>query len=76
MGSTVIHISDATRFVDAPVSARATEIDHMDRTSRVVQVGDATVFIDTTGTRTRDEVRAEASAALRSARRGGFHAGS
>jgi hypothetical protein len=49
---------------------------HSRTTSSLVQLGEATLFIDATGTRSRDEVRAEARGVARSSRGNENHSGS
>lgn len=65
----VVQLGEATVFVDgpAPQHVLATAAPSKSAT-QVIQLGEATVFVDAPGTRTREEVRAEAREAARSSR--------
>lgn len=74
--SNVVQLGEATVFVDAPASHRALAQRPpagARPVTRAIQVGEATVFVDEPGTRSREEVRAEARAAARNPRAGSTH---
>lgn len=63
-----VQLGEATQFVDAPSRAAYANAAPATNATRVIQLGEATQFVDAPGTRTRDEVRAEARAAASAAR--------
>lgn len=72
----IVQLGEATQFVDSPASRTTLATAPAANTARVVQLGEATIFVDAPGTRSRDEVRAEARAALRSSRGDKTYSGS
>lgn len=61
--------TEATQFVAVPATrGKLAEVAPAANAPRVIHLGEATLFVDAPGTRTRDDVRAEARAALGSSR--------